>query len=179
MNYYTYAFLREDGTPYYIGKGKGNRCYVKANRKVPRPEDRNRIIKLKENLSEQEAFRHEMYMISVLPNLHNFTKGGEGTSGYRHTEEAKQKMKDKWEGRTITWGDKISKAKMGHPITEDQIKKLVAARVKTYTLVSPDGKMVTFTNAAKFCREQGWKGRSGLSSLTTGRCKSYKGWTRP
>ena len=70
MEYYTYAYLREDGTPYYIGKGKGNRINCKHRRRNTKhfspPNDKNRIIFLKQNLTEEEAFKHEKYMIFVL-----------------------------------------------------------------------------------------------------------------
>jgi hypothetical protein len=97
-NYYTYAYLREDGTPYYIGKGKENRAYVKSH-KVNLP-PKSRILYLKQNLTEEEAFKHEIYMIAVFGRknigtgvLHNKTNGGEGNSGLIHSEESKNKMR--------------------------------------------------------------------------------------
>jgi len=83
--YYTYAYLREDRTPYYIGKGKGRRVHQKHNGFYPPSKDR--ILLLKQNLIEDEAFRHEVYMISVFGRkdlgtgiLHNKTNGGKGCS---------------------------------------------------------------------------------------------------
>ena len=87
MYYYTYAYLREDRTPYYIGIGKGNRIYS-THKRIKPPKDKSRIIYLKQNLTEEEAFRHEIYMIAVFGRkdletgiLRNRTDGGEGASG--------------------------------------------------------------------------------------------------
>jgi len=99
-NYYTYAYLREDRTPYYIGKGKGDRI-VSNQRSINKPTDKNRIIFLKQNLTEEEAFKHEIYMIAVFGRkdlgtgiLRNKTDGGEGSSGYIASEETKRKRSE-------------------------------------------------------------------------------------
>lgn len=65
MNYYTYAYLTNTGTPYYIGKGSGSKLYDYRGKNCNPPKDKSRIIKLKQNLTEEEAFKHEIYMISV------------------------------------------------------------------------------------------------------------------
>jgi hypothetical protein len=91
-NYYTYAYLREDGTPYYIGKGKGKRInnpHYRNNKtrvKVPLPPKERRIY-LKQNINEHEAYKHEKYMIFVFGRkdlrtgiLLNMDDGGKGGS---------------------------------------------------------------------------------------------------
>ncbi len=105
MHYYTYAYLREDKTPYYIGKGKGSRIYRKTRRIKP-PKDKSRIIFLKQNLTEEEAFKHEIYMIAVFGRidlgtgiLHNMTNGGEGGSGRVISEETRRKLSDANRGK--------------------------------------------------------------------------------
>ena len=97
--YYTYAYLREDRTPYYIGKGKGNRLYKRSSRVFAPPKDKSRIIFLKKSLTEQEALRHEIYMIAVFGRkdlgtgiLHNRTDGGDGASGLIHSKESRRKI---------------------------------------------------------------------------------------
>ena len=85
--FYVYAFLREDRTPYYIGKGVGNRAWKKRRRNSP-PADSSRIIILKETLTESEALTEEIRLIHFYGRkdlgtgiLRNLTDGGEGTSG--------------------------------------------------------------------------------------------------
>jgi len=101
VNYYTYAYLREDKTPYYIGKGTGRRIYSKNRKGLKPPNDKSRIIFLKQNLTEEEAFKHERYMINLFGRkdngtgiLRNRTDGGEGTSN-RGTPEQRSEIAKK------------------------------------------------------------------------------------
>jgi len=41
--YYLYAYLRTNGTPYYIGKGKNNRAYSKQHN-INLPNNNGRIV---------------------------------------------------------------------------------------------------------------------------------------
>jgi hypothetical protein len=108
-DYYVYAYLREDGTPYYIGKGKNNRAYVNTGRPASTPKDKNRIIKLFENLTEEESFLKEIEKIKEYGRkdngtgiLLNKTNGGEGMSGHIPSEETRQKRSKKLKGRLIS-----------------------------------------------------------------------------
>lgn len=82
--YYVYQYLRTDGTPYYIGKGKNRRAYVKQ-RVIPLPADKALIQFIAHKLSETEAFILESKLIQYYGRvdlgtgiLHNKTDGGEG-----------------------------------------------------------------------------------------------------
>jgi hypothetical protein len=132
MEYYTYAYLREDRTPYYIGKGKGNRAYKRTRKELKSPKDKSRILILKQNLTEEEAFKHEIYMIAVFGRkdlgtgiLYNRTNGGEGSSGALRSEELRKKISSSMKGRTFTKEhlDKISKKLKGRKVSEDHKKK--------------------------------------------------------
>tara|TARA_B110000503_G_scaffold121152_1_gene184472 strand:+ start:1167 stop:1823 length:657 start_codon:yes stop_codon:yes gene_type:complete len=133
MKYYTYAYLREDRTPYYIGKGKGYRMFVKRGRIIPPPKDKSRIIFLKQNLTEEEAFKHEKYMIAVFGRkdlgtgiLHNRTDGGDGTSGWIPSYETRKKFSEINIGRTHSQETKVkmSAARKGKTHSEETKAKM-------------------------------------------------------
>ena len=103
--FYTYVYLREDGTPYYIGKGQGRRIFQSVGRPCNKP-PKDRIIFLKQNLTEEEAFKHEIYMIAVFGRkdlgtgiLYNKSNGGEGPSGTIVSDETRKKMSDRARGK--------------------------------------------------------------------------------
>ena len=46
MKYYVYAYIRTDGTPYYIGKGTGKRAWNKSKGEIQKPSTNTRIVTL-------------------------------------------------------------------------------------------------------------------------------------
>ena len=102
-DYYVYAYLRQRdskrasaGTPYYIGKGQGNRIHEKIGHPfLPKREKR---IKIAENLTEQDALDLEMKLIEEYGRikydeggiLYNIVIGGVGNTKWRTLEEKKK-----------------------------------------------------------------------------------------
>ena len=89
--YYVYAYLRKDGTPYYIGKGSKNRAFDQHRRNnsgIQLPSNRDRIVFLEKNLTEIGALAIERRYIQWYGRkdlgtgiLRNMTNGGEGVVG--------------------------------------------------------------------------------------------------
>lgn len=59
--FYVYCYIRKDGTPYYFGKGKNNRAWVKNYHPISK--NNNQIIIIESNLTEIGALSLERRMI--------------------------------------------------------------------------------------------------------------------
>lgn len=97
--YYTYAYLREDKTPYYIGKGSGDRAYqkhIRNNGQNLLPKNKGQILILKRLEIEDEAYKHEQYLIALYGRkcdggiLVNMVHGGKGGARKYLTKKEKE-----------------------------------------------------------------------------------------
>jgi hypothetical protein len=177
--FYTYAYLREDGTPYYIGKGQKNRMYYKCKIGDIRPPlDKSRIIFLKQNLTEEEAFKHEKYMISILGRkdlgngiLRNRTNGGDGVSGKIWSAEERKLKSQSYQGINNPFYNKTH--------TKEAISKIKESMSKEYIIYSPTSKVYKIKNLKDFCTQNNldYTNMNKLSNKMYKFGSSYKGWT--
>lgn len=132
--YYVYQHRRDDtGEIFYVGKGKGKRCFSN-NRNKHWKNITNKtsytIEIVHDNLPSEIACLVEIGLITKYKtqglDLCNYTIGGEGTVGYKHSFSSKEIMSKNKKGRKLTQEhkDKISKSRKGFKMSDEQKKKL-------------------------------------------------------
>jgi hypothetical protein len=138
VGFYVYMYLREDGTPYYVGKGQKKRAWESHKRRNNTeilPPNPSRIHIVEHSLVESAAHELERELISQYGRkdlgtgiLRNLTDGGEGTAGGKfgpRSDEAKKKASDSMSGRTFSEEHKakLREAKKGKVPSIEQRKK--------------------------------------------------------
>lgn len=140
--FYVYRLL-SNGATFYIGKGKRTENYDRVNYHLnywihnKNKKLTNKIKKLNgvfdieivfESKNEQECLNLETQLILEIgrKNLCNLTDGGEGVSGFNHSEETKQK---------------ISIWRKGKPLSKETCKKITQNKIgNSYKLKNiPEG----------------------------------------
>ena len=125
--FYVYAYLRKDGTPYYIGKGKGKRAYSNRGRRINKPTDNSRIQILEYYENEEDAFTKEIELIKQYGRkdigtgiLWNMTDGGEGT--VNKSSESIEKIRQAMTGKVMSeeTKEKLRIARAKQVFTEEQ-----------------------------------------------------------
>ena len=156
--FYTYCYLTSDGKPYYIGKGSGKRAWARHSCEVPSDD---RIIILKQDLTEEEAYEHEIYMIAIHGEaLVNKARGGGRNCGWLHSQKTK---------------DTIGRKNKGKKPTQLALKNAAVKRRKKVTLLSPEGSKVVFESIANAAKHIGCAPAS-LSNVVSKRRKQIAGW---
>ena len=175
--YYVYAYLRgkdsataKAGTPYYIGKGCGNRAYVDHGIYTPVPNIRSNIIILETNLTNTGALALERRYIRWYGRkdlntgiLINRTDGGEGASGPKT-----KRWKDSVLGNTNAKGKRTGTARKN---TVTHCKSMA----KTWVLISPDNEKIQVVNLRQFAIDNNLDNCHLMATLNGNR-KHHKGW---
>ena len=198
-DFYVYAFLRSKPStfgpkysPYYIGKGIGPRAFKNTSRRCPMPADRSYIVFIQEGLTEEEAFDLERYCIALYGRidlgtgaLRNLTDGGDGSSGWRPSQETRNKMSQSKTGKPLPQKakDSISRSLLGNnrwlgkKHTECTKRKMSQSSQKyLYELTDSSGEIYITDNASEFAKQYGLSD-GHLNQVIHGKRNHHKGWT--
>ena len=177
--YYVYSYLREDNSPYYIGKGKEGRAFTKGCKEIKPPKDKTKIKIIKENLTEQDAFDLEILYILMFGRkdldtgiLRNKTDGGDGASGTIVSPETRRKRSERMKGvKRPQWiydkiaasnrgkkaspetREKISAAGKNRKCSEEHKRKVSETKANPHKITFDDGREIIVENAIIFCKE--------------------------
>lgn len=195
--FYVYVNTRaSDGSVFYVGKGKGDRAWDTYGRSewwkriVAKHGFLYKIVSYFSN--ETCAFSFESALIGHYgrPNLCNLTDGGDGASGYKHTDEAKRKIGDKSRLKVLTDAtkEKLRLANFGKKASDETKEKQRQSmhslmrfadrnpnyKNVRYNFVHRDGSKITCTplQLAKALGKQ----TTHIHRLADGKAKSAYGW---
>lgn len=173
----SYVYMLVDprnNQPFYIGKGRGNRCrfhldeakyYTKRKslklnkiRKLFSLGMEPTIIKVEENVTDSEAIDLEVLLIAEMRDigipLTNMTDGGDGAQGYKHSQKHKQHASESQLGRVFS---EDTKQKMRKPKSPEGRAAIAASRLMmTYR---PSEETKRKTSKALLGRPSPMKGR--------------------
>jgi hypothetical protein len=178
MEYYVYEYLRKDGTPYYVGKGKGKRWRAKHSVAVP-PKERVKFVE--EGMLEQDAFKLEEALISKYGRkdlgtgiLRNLTSGGEGQTPGPETKAklsaAKIGKKPNNYGKTVSykkerkWDRQGDKHHMHGKNHTDEARQKISEGIKA-----------NWDRPVQTCPHCGKQGTVGMTRWHFDNCKHKEG----
>ena len=188
---FVYAYIRTDGSPYYVGVASHAYRPIKKDHTVGVPADRRRIRIMRSGLTWEQAASWERRYIAHYGRLdiktgilRNRTEGGEGTCGRMTSKDTKDKIRQKAIGRKVSEATKALKRQqmLGTTKPQETIAKTIIGRnirtantygldVDRYLSVSPEMRILIVKRVKKgHSGEDLWLPR-GIQPITAKFCR--------
>lgn len=173
--YYVYFYLRDDFSPYYVGKGTKKRAWKKNKNEIRPPRDKTKILIIKNNISLMESFYLERYYINWFGRkdigtgiLRNKSAGGEGIDSESARITTNKMVVDgthPWLKRKdgSSWGSDVNKERVKkgtHPFQKSENENSV------YKLLTIEERQKRGKNGGKVSGKFTFENKLGIHGLT-------------